>query len=162
MKEYRLQSSPGEVPGPVANIPFFAGIAPDTLKEIVKHTNILDCDPGDHLVEEGSADQSLLFLLKGKVRVEKEDTIIAATSATGELLGEIALLKDGTRSATLVAETHVYSLKVDQHFLDNLSDTDRNAYYAGLYRFLAELLAKRLEATSQKLARAEQLLAQKD
>jgi CRP-like cAMP-binding protein len=161
MKEYRLQSSPGEVPQPVADIPFFKNIAPDTLKEIIQHTNILDCEPGDHLVEEGSHDDSLLFLLKGQVCVEKEGTIIAATSGAGEMLGEIALLRDGTRSATLVAESHVYCLKVNQHFLDNLSDTDRNAYYAGMYRFLAELLAQRLDATSQKLARAEQMLAQK-
>jgi CRP-like cAMP-binding protein len=161
MKEYRLQSSTGEVPRPMADIPFFAGVSSETLQEIVRHTNILDCEPGDHLVEEGSHDNSLLFLLKGQVCVEKEGTIIAATSGSGELLGEIALLKDGTRSATLVAESHVYCLKVDQQFLDNLSDTDRTAYYAGMYRFLAELLAKRLDTTSQKLARAEQLLAQK-
>jgi len=160
MKEYRPSIQPGSVPAPVSEIPFFQSLSTGTVQHILDHTTILDCEPGEHIVEEGEQDQSLLFLLKGKVRVVKDGTVIGATWDSGTMLGEIALLKDGVRSATLVAETHVYCLRVEAGFLDDLSDLERNAYYASLYCFLAKLLADRLDETSMKLAKVEQLLEQ--
>lgn len=158
MKEYRPDIRPGTIPEPVRQIPFFQALSPSTIHHILEHTTILDCDPGDHLVEEGQHDDSLLFLLKGKVRVVKDGTLIGATWGAGEMLGEIALLTDGVRSATLVAENHVYCLRMKSGFLEELSDVERSAYYASLYCFLAKLLAERLDETSIKLAKAEQML----
>jgi CRP-like cAMP-binding protein len=158
MKEYRPDIHPGSIPAPLGQIPFFQSLSPSTVRHILDHTTIIDCDPGDHIVEEGDADPSLLFLLKGKVRVVKDGTLIGATWGAGQLLGEIALLTDGIRSATLVAENHVYCLRMKSGFLEELSDVERSAYYASLYCFLAKLLAERLEETSEKLARAEQML----
>jgi CRP/FNR family transcriptional regulator, cyclic AMP receptor protein len=158
MKEYRPDIRPGTIPEPVSQIPFFQALSPSTVRHILDHTTVLDCEPGDHIVEEGDADPSLLFLLKGKVRVVKDGTLIGATWGPGQMLGEIALLTDGIRSATLVAENHVYCLRMKSGFLEELSDVERSAYYASLYCFLAKLLAERLEETSVKLARAEQML----
>ncbi|MEO0445355.1 MAG: cyclic nucleotide-binding domain-containing protein, partial [Verrucomicrobiota bacterium] len=160
MKEYRPDIRPGEIPASVSDIPFFKVLGNETLNHILDHTTILDCEPGDHIVEEGSSDQSLLFLLKGKVRVTKEGTSISASWGSGELLGEVAMLRDGKRSATLVAETQVYCLRVDPSFLEDLSDVERSAYYASLYCFLAKLLAERLDSTTTKLAIAEQRLSE--
>jgi CRP-like cAMP-binding protein len=158
MKEYRPDIRPGSIPEPVNQIPFFQSLSPSTVQHILAHTTILDCEPGDHIVEEGDTDSTLLFLLKGKVRVVKDGTLIGATWGAGQLLGEVALLTDGIRSASLVAENHVYCLRMKSGFLDELSDVERSAYYASLYCFLAKLLAERLDETTVKLAKAEQML----
>jgi CRP-like cAMP-binding protein len=160
MKEYPLDYRPGKVPAPVAQIPFFQTLSPEVVEGMLSSTTILDCNPGDVVIEEGSTADDLLFLLKGQIRVQKDGSVIAAASGSGDLLGEIALLKDGQRTATIVAVSHVYCLKVKQSFLDGLSSESRNAYYAAMYRFLAELLAQRLDDTSSKLVSAEKMLSE--
>ena len=159
MKEYPLNYRSGSVPSSVAEIPFFKALAAETVEEMLSSTTILDCEPDDIVIKDGEEGRDLMFLLKGRVRVQKDGSIIGAASGGGEVLGEIALLKEGQRTATIVAETQVYCLKVKQQFLDGLDSEARNAYYAAMYRFLAELLAQRLDAASQKLVSAEKMIA---
>jgi len=158
MNEYPLNHRPGSVPAPVAEILFFKTLAPEIVEEMLSSITILDCESGDVVIEEGADERDLLFLLKGKVRVQKDGSVIGAATGGGELLGEIALLKEGQRTATIVAETQVYCIKVKQAFLDGLNAESRNAYYAAMYRFLAELLAQRLDDSSKKLVSAEKMI----
>lgn len=160
MKEYPLNYRAGTVPATVAEIPFFKTLAPGIVEEMLSSTTMLDCEPGDVVIEKGAEDQDLLFLLKGRVRVQKDGSILGAASGGGVVLGEIALLKGSQRTATIVAETQVYCIRVKQQFLDGLSAETRNAYYAAMYRFLAELLAQRLDASSDKLVSAEKMIAE--
>jgi CRP-like cAMP-binding protein len=158
MTEYPLNHRPGSVPAPVAEIPFFKTLAPEIIEEMLSSTTVLDCEEGDVIIEDGDEGRDLLFLLKGRVRVQKDGSIIGAASGGGEVLGEIALLKEGQRTATIVAETHVYCIRVKQDFLEGLNSEARNAYYAAMYRFLAEMLAQRLDAATQKLASSEKMV----
>lgn len=161
MKEYPLDYRPGSIPSPIEAIPFFQTLSPEIIEGMMASTRILDCEPGDLIIEDGARESDLIFLLKGRVRIQKDGTIIGAASEAGNLLGEISLLKeDHQRTASIVAETQAYCLKVSPDFLDSLSPEARNACYAAVYRFLAELLAERLESTSQKLVRAEQMLSE--
>ncbi len=160
MKEYPLNYRPGSVPAPVAEIPFFKTLASEIVEEMLSSTTMLDCESGDVVIKEGAEDQDLLFLLKGRVRVQKDGSVIGAASGGGVVLGEIALLQGSQRTATIVAETQVYCIRVKQQFLDGLSAEARNAYYAAMYRFLAELLAQRLDAASEKLVSAEKMIAE--
>jgi signal-transduction protein with cAMP-binding, CBS, and nucleotidyltransferase domain len=160
MKEYPLNYRPGTVPTPIAEVPFFKTLEPETVEQMLANTTILDCEPGDIVIEEGCDEQDLLVLLKGRVRVQKDGSVIGAASESGELFGEIALLKEGQRTATIIAETHVYCLKVKRNFLDELNAEALNAYYAAMYRFLAELLARRFDTASEKLASAEKMIAE--
>lgn len=158
MREYPLGLETSNVPEAIAAIPFFRDLPVDLTEEILMNTTIMDCEPREVIIQEGAKDEAILFLLKGQVLVEKEGTIIGATHEKGTMLGELSLLRKGQRTATLVAATHVYCLKMKSDFLERLSPKETNAYWAALYRFVAELLAQRLEAMTLKLARAEQML----
>ncbi|MCC6883813.1 MAG: cyclic nucleotide-binding domain-containing protein [Verrucomicrobiales bacterium] len=160
MKEYPLDCRPGSVPRSVSQIPFFREVDPALIEKLLPSVTVLDCEAGDIITSEGDDDQTLHFLLKGRVRVKKDGTIIGAMAEPGTLFGEVALLKDGPRTATLVAEDHVYCLRVKSGFLNTLSLAEQHAFSAILYRFLARLLADRLDKTSIKLARAEQMFAE--
>lgn len=159
MKEYPLNYQSDNLPDSIAAIPFFKNLAPELINEILANTVIVDYDHGEVIVQEGAEEQAMLFLLKGQVRIEKEGTIIGATETEGEMLGELALLRHGQRTATLIAASQVYCLKTDSNFIERLSPEEANAYWAALYKFLAGLLAKRLDEATLKLARAEQMLA---
>ena len=159
MNEYPLNYQGGNMPDSIAAIPFLQNLPADLAQELLSNTTILDCETGDVIIEEGTFGDSMLFLLKGKILIEKEGTLIGATEKEGDMLGELAVLRHGQRTATLIAATHVYCLKTNSDFIDRLSPETESAYYAVLYRFLAELLARRLDEATLKLARAEQMLA---
>ena len=70
--------------------------------------------PGDVLLEEGTAGEEVLVLLEGQVTVrlalsEQEQRAVAVRRA-GELVGEMALIDELPRSATVTAETVVRAL----------------------------------------------------
>ncbi|MFV1995877.1 MAG: Crp/Fnr family transcriptional regulator [Verrucomicrobiales bacterium] len=160
MQEYAYTYSTEEPPDSVKQIPFFQAVSSEALSELLKHTTILDCEPGDRVTSEGEQDNSLLFLLKGKVRVLVDGTSVASAWESGDMLGELSLLNHTGRTATVTAQDHVYCLKVDPKFVDDLPAEEAIAFHAAMYRFIARLLAERLTKTSDKLAIAEKRLAE--
>jgi CRP-like cAMP-binding protein len=160
MKEFRLP--PGterEMPAQILEIPFFATLPSRILRELIRFCTILECEPGDCLIREGEEDDALLFLLNGEIQIEKDGMQLAGVWKKGELLGEISHLRGTPRSATLIAHGKVQCLKVGPEFLEHISEADQHAYHAALYRFLARVLADRLDVTSRKLVHLEQKVA---
>ena len=155
MKEHPYQHNPDNVPSSLAQIPFFQDLDKGAVDDILANSTLLEVEQGEVIMQEGSEDRALHILLKGKVHIVKDGKTIAAIGRAGELVGELALISDEGRSASVVAALPVYCLKIDPSALAGLSAADRNAYYAAVYRFLARLLAKRLATTSEKLVAAE-------
>jgi CRP-like cAMP-binding protein len=160
MKEFRLPPHANrELPHLVLEIPFFATLPSRILRELMRFCTILDCDPGDCIIREGAGDDSLLFLLNGEVQIEKDGTILGGAWKKGELMGEISHLRGTPRSATLLAHGKVQCLRVRPEFLEHLPESDQHEYHASLYRFLARVLADRLDVTSRKLVHLEHKMA---
>jgi CRP-like cAMP-binding protein len=68
------------------------------------------------MVSEGGLPRELLVILSGRARVEKRiqgrDPLVLAKLGPGELIGELAILTGGRRSATVVAEGKVKVLVI--------------------------------------------------
>jgi len=65
---------------------------------------------GDILFEEGAAGDEAYIIRHGYVTIAKRDeerTIELATRGPGEIVGEMALIDDSPRSASLIAKTDV-------------------------------------------------------
>jgi Cyclic nucleotide-binding domain len=62
-------------------------------------------DRGETLVEQGASGTDMFLLLEGMLDVEIDDEPVARVGS-GAVLGELALLGDGRRTATLRAATH--------------------------------------------------------
>ena len=71
---------------------------------------------GEVMVMEGGLPRELLVILSGRARVEKRiqgrDPLVLAKLGPGELIGELAILTGGRRSATVVAEGKVTALVI--------------------------------------------------
>ena len=81
--------------------------------------------PGDALVRQGEEGREVFLLLDGVLAVERDDLRVAEVGP-GAILGEMALLGDGKRTATLVASTNarvavVPADAIDQSKLDELA-----------------------------------------
>jgi transcriptional regulator with PAS, ATPase and Fis domain len=86
------------------------------LDRLVAQSELSEFAPGGVLIEEGAAGDELFVLVEGRVAVraaisEREQRAIA-TRGPGELVGEMALLDDLPRSASVTAEVAVRALRV--------------------------------------------------
>jgi glutaminase len=71
--------------------------------------------PGDHMIEGGHAAAGLYLLLGGKVVVLSNRGDRLARICAGSVIGEMALVDGGLRSADVMAETDVATLLMTKH-----------------------------------------------
>ena len=90
----------------LAQVPLFAGLSKKELKQISSLATRLDLPAGKELTHQGGAGQEFLVVLKGDVDVLIDGKVVA-TRGAGDFFGEIALLQDRPRTATVVAKTPV-------------------------------------------------------
>ena len=67
---------------------------------------------GHHMIESGSAAAGMYLLLDGDVTVRGRNAEVIATLPEGSVVGEMALVDGGSRSADVIAETDVSTLMI--------------------------------------------------
>ena len=90
----------------LARVPLFQGLSKSQLRRISTLMTRLDRPAGKKLTTEGQPGSEFLIVLDGEVEVRQGDRVIA-TCGPGDYLGEIALLDERPRTATVVATTAV-------------------------------------------------------
>ena len=80
-------------------------------------------EPGDVLVRAGDIDGALWFLAEGSVSVMDADTVVKTIEAPS-VLGEIAFLDGGPRSAGIVAATDTEIARFDRDSFEALAGED--------------------------------------
>jgi CRP/FNR family transcriptional regulator, cyclic AMP receptor protein len=91
--------------------PLFEGLSKKELAEIARVTEDLEVPAGKVLCKEGDTGQEFFVIVKGKIEVSRKGKPISARGG-GDFVGEIALLEDTKRTATVTATTplHVFVL----------------------------------------------------
>ena len=98
----------------LASIPLFACFEPDHLQTIARAAQSLSYQQADVIIREGERDRRLFVVLEGSVEViksygDKQQRVLGELGA-GSYFGEMALLNDEPRSATVVAKSDVVAL----------------------------------------------------
>lgn len=101
------------------HVEFFAGAPTHVLAAIAAHASEVSLASGDRLVVEGDRGDCLYVIAAGRVRIEQAGTPIAE-SGVGDVVGELALLAAGPRTATAVATEPGVFLRVGGEVLDEL------------------------------------------
>jgi predicted MFS family arabinose efflux permease len=86
------------------NIPIFAPLPPVTLEQVASHLSHVRLAAGDVVFREGDHGDRFYVVERGEVRVEPEGQP-PVTLGRGDYFGEIALLRDVPRTATVTART---------------------------------------------------------
>ena len=87
-------------------IPMFATCENRELERIGMLTEEVDLPAGRVLFSQGDSASELFIVVNGQVRVERNGSLLAMRGP-GEFFGEIALVSEGTRTATATCETDV-------------------------------------------------------
>jgi len=159
MKEFAYIHEEGKLPEPLDTIPFFESFQDRHLNDILYSSYFIQADPGDIIIREGQEDSRIFILLAGKLEVTKGDEPIAKIEKPGEIFGELAVVSDEKRSASVAAKTNSLCLVIDQKFLHEIKpEEDNPSYYAALYGFISRVLAARLKTATEIVARLEKQL----
>ena len=100
---------------------FWAKLGPAEKAAVVGISTVHNYEPNEFLVREGDPSRSVLVIRSGHVRVLTTDAdgrpLLLALRTAGDILGEVATLVDGPRTATLQALDAVEVLTMrGQHF----------------------------------------------
>ncbi len=159
MREFAYIHEEGQIPETLQGVPFLESFEKNHLDDVLYSSSIIECDPGDVVIEEGGSGSRIYILMAGAVQISKDGEKLAAIQNPGEIFGELAALGDELRSATVSATDKTFLLAVDQKFLQDIKPRNENpSFYAAFYEFLARVTASRLKSTSQELSRFEREL----
>ena len=138
------------------DIPSLRKFETKNLSKLLRLSKIRDYEDGECIIKEGDVDQWLYFLLSGKIRVVKEGVQLLTIDKRGEIFGEMRIISDSERSASIYAVGHTICLAVDtgaKDRLDNQEEIDR--FLLLLYRVFAEFIVMRLRLTSEELVKTK-------
>jgi CRP/FNR family transcriptional regulator, cyclic AMP receptor protein len=90
----------------LARIPLFEGLSKKQLSQVSSLMTPLDLKAGEVLARQGEIGREFFILLEGQVEVARDGEIIAVRGP-GDFIGEIALLDNRPRTATVTATTDV-------------------------------------------------------
>lgn len=101
----------------LARVPLFVDLDPDDLRDIAETTHVESFSDGEHVFEIGEPGRSLFIVTAGAVQIRHpspDSHFELAKFGPGDFFGEMALLNDLPRSATVRALGPVEVLVVDK------------------------------------------------
>ena len=88
----------------LASVPLLAGLEPRVRRRLAEVGKRRTYSANEEIVSEGSTGTALYILLSGEARVEQDGKEIGQLAA-GDFFGELALIEEHPRSATVLAAT---------------------------------------------------------
>nr|CAD7399539.1 unnamed protein product [Timema cristinae] len=101
----------------VASVPFFANADSNFVSDVVTKLRYEVYQPGDIIIKEGTIGNKMYFIQEGIVDIVMANGEVATSLSDGSYFGEICLLTNARRVASVRAETYcnLFSLSVE-HF----------------------------------------------
>jgi CRP-like cAMP-binding protein len=134
------------------SIPLFAKIEPAKLKLLAFTSEHLEFAEGDTLCRQGEAGDAAFIVLEGQADVLVENpggAVKVATIHRNDIVGEIAILCDVARTATVRAHTQVEALRISKdNFFKLMAD------FPDMTLQVVRVLADRLHQTTAELTAA--------
>jgi diguanylate cyclase (GGDEF)-like protein len=137
----------------LASVPLFRKCAPEQLNLLVRHASEEVYPSGHVIARQGEESDNLWVLLSGRVRVveatsDGQSEMLLGELGRAEIFGELGILRDQPRSATVIAVDRTHCLVLRRSaFMAVLEDSPE------LSNSLLRIVAGRLYDADRKLAR---------
>lgn len=140
-----------EIAQALARSPVLADLEPNALQFLTRFGTVRQFAAGDALMRQGEPSLSIHFVLSGNVSVERqrrtdERPVRLAELGVGQVVGEMGVLVNSARSATVLATVPTETLELDAPSFERVAKA-----FPMLHRVLATLLSERLRRTSAEI-----------
>jgi len=122
--------------------PLFEGLSDDELQQLMDNAEPVSLRAGEVLMKQGDPGNTAFVVVNGELEVTKQSgqsKIRIDVRNPGDVLGEMALLSQAPRSATVTAVTDCETLCISKEVFDNLLSTSTSAAKAVLHWTMARL-----------------------
>jgi signal transduction histidine kinase len=96
----------------------FPGIRPNEIEELIANSQVRSYLPGEVLCREDAVEERFYMILEGDVEVTKginnSEARLLKTLGPGDFFGEMALIHNAARAATVIAKTALTTLELDK------------------------------------------------
>ena len=133
-------------------VPIFAEIEPARLKLLAFMSERVGFDPGKRLMRQGDAADAAYLIIEGHAEVILETpagSVIVATLGANQSVGEMAILGNVPRNATVRAKDRVIALRISKEpFMRMVRE------FPSMAVSIMQELAQRLDSTNRQLSTA--------
>jgi CRP-like cAMP-binding protein len=141
---------------PLPRIPLLSSLGPDELRHVIERVEVRDAAAGDLLMRQGDAGGSLFVIVAGEVEVRLEQRggpppRVLATLGDGAFFGELGLLTNFPRSATVMATQPTQLLEISRELVSEIVARSPEVLKT-LLRFFRDRLLDRLLGESPLFA----------
>jgi CRP-like cAMP-binding protein len=147
-----------ELVAKLMNAPLLHSFGQRDMKQLLSLSETKKYAAGEMIIEEGSFDKCIYFLISGNVSIMKKGEEIETLRRTGDIFGEMCVVDGKPRSASIQAIDDVACMVMNVGFMDSLYSEDKIAFCSIFYQMIAEVLAYRLRETSSELVKAREEL----
>lgn len=150
----------------------FPGITPDEVQELISHSQVHSYPSGTVLCHEDKIENTFYMILEGEVevtkRINKSESRLLQTLSPGDFFGEMALIHNAPRAATVTARTNLVALELDKKSFDTVLKRSSSIALAMVHeisnrlRENDEMAIEDLRLRARELAQAYQMLAEQE
>ncbi len=147
------EASLHEAPETTYNSPFLHLLVSADRGQLTQSFREFNFAPGEVVFHDGDEGDTMFLIWSGKIAIIKGDLdspIILAYRGPGEIFGEMAILENQPRSATIVALDHLRVLELNRQRFDQLL-----CETPSVSRSIMEILSARLRKVSQERSTGE-------
>ena len=134
-------------------VPYFAEIEPAKLKLLAFMSERVAFDPGKPLFRQGDPGDAAYLIIAGEAEVSAETPggpLVLATLGANEIVGEMAILGNVPRAATVSAKGRLITLRISKEpFMRMVRE------FPSMAVAMMQELAERLAATNNQLSTAQ-------
>ena len=102
----------------------FPGIKPDEIEELIANSQVQSYAPGSVLCRENAVEDRFYMILEGEVEVtkniNKNEVRLLKTLGAGDFFGEMGLIHNAPRAATVITKSQLTTLELDKAAFDRV------------------------------------------
>lgn len=150
----------------------FPGIKPHEIEELIAHSTVRSYTPGTILCRENAVEDRFYMILEGEAEVtkniNKSEVRLLKTLVPGDFFGEMALIHNAPRAATVTVKADLTALELDKASFDRVLQNSSSIAMAMVseisnrLRQNDEMAVEDLRMRASELAEAYQKLAEQE
>ena len=150
----------------------FPGISPTEVSELISCSKLMNYPAGTILCHENALENTFYLILEGRVEVTKvinaTETRMLKTLGSGDFFGEMALIHNAPRTATVKTLTPLIALEIDKNSFDRVLKNSSSVSLAMVHEISRRLRENDtmaiddLRVRATELAEAYQKLAEQE